>query len=71
MNYIKDFLQFALYLIFLIPLSYVLGNYFAKVFQGEKHILTSAFGKVEAGIYKILGVAQDHQMNWINRKDFR
>ncbi len=64
MNYIKDFLQFALYLIFLIPLSYVLGNYFAKVFQGEKHILTSAFGKVEAGIYKILGVAQDHQMSW-------
>ncbi len=64
MNYLNNFLQFALYIIILIPLSYLLGNYFAKVFQGEKHILSSALGKAEKLIYKILGIDKDSQMNW-------
>jgi K+-transporting ATPase ATPase A chain len=53
-----------LYIIILIPLSYLLGNYFAKVFQGEKHILSSALGEAEKLIYKILGIDKDSQMNW-------
>ncbi len=64
MNYLNNFLQFALYIIILIPLSYLLGNYFAKVFQGEKHILSSALGEAEKLIYKILGIDKDSQMNW-------
>jgi len=64
MQYTKDFLQFAVYLVFLIPLSYLLGNYFAKVFTGEKHLLTSLLGKVESKIYKVLGADHDRQMSW-------
>lgn len=64
MNYGQDFLQLALFLILLILLAYVLGNYFAKVFLGEKHFLTKTLGKVEATIYKLLRIAQDYQMNW-------
>jgi len=64
MNYGKDFLQLALFLILLILLAYILGNYFAKVFLGKKHFLTKILGKVEATIYKLLRIAHDYQMNW-------
>lgn len=64
MNFGKDLLQLLLFFIVLIPLAYFLGNYFAKVFLGEKHILTKVFAKAEFQIYKTLGIAFEHQMNW-------
>ena len=64
MNYLHDFLQLLLFLILLIPLSYILGNFFAKVFQGEKHFLQPVLGKFEDFLYRFSGIDAKHQMDW-------
>ncbi len=64
MNYLHDFLQLLLFLILLIPLSYILGNFFAKVFQGEKHFLQPVLGKFENFLYRFSGIDTQHQMDW-------
>ena len=64
MNYLHDFLQLLLFLILLIPLSYILGNFFAKVFQGEKHFLQPVLGKSENFLYRFSGIDTQHQMDW-------
>ncbi len=64
MNYLIDLLQFVVFLAVLIPLSYLLGNFIAKAFSGEKHFLSSVFGKTEERIYKILRIDSLHDMDW-------
>ncbi len=64
MNYLMDFIQLSMFLIILTALSPVLGNYFAKVFQGEKNFLSPLFSRFEKLLYKFLGIDPDHQMDW-------
>jgi potassium-transporting ATPase potassium-binding subunit len=40
-----------------------LGKYMARVFDGERHLL-SFMAPVERGIYRISGIHPDRQMNW-------
>jgi len=35
-----------------------------KVFSGEKHLLTPAFGWLERGIYRFCGIDSQEEMNW-------
>jgi potassium-transporting ATPase potassium-binding subunit len=64
MNYSNDLIQLIVYLAVLIPLSYLLGNYCAKVFGDEKHILKSILNPVEQFIYKLIKTEPLKEMEW-------
>jgi K+-transporting ATPase ATPase A chain len=59
-----DFIQIGLFLFALIGLSPVLGNYMAKVFSGEKHILKPVLGWMERLIYRFADVDAGEETNW-------
>lgn len=61
---INDYIQVFLFLFLLIALTPVLGSFMAKVLNGERNILSPAFGKPESFIYKITGVDTSQSMNW-------
>jgi K+-transporting ATPase ATPase A chain len=60
----SDFIQIALYLLLLISLTPVLGNYMYKVFTGQKHFMLFVWGKLEKLIYKLSGVHPETESNW-------
>lgn len=64
MNYLLDLLQFLIFLGVLTFLAYYIGNYFFKVVNGERNILSPLFNKPEKFIYKIFRVDEDEQMSW-------
>jgi len=64
MNYMTDLIQFVFFLVILTSLSVVCGNYFAKVFQGEKNFLSPLLSHFEKLIYKLLKINPDQQMDW-------
>lgn len=56
--------QYALYLVLLVILAIPLGKYISKVMNGEKVWLSKVIRPCEKGIYKILRVKEDEDMNW-------
>ena len=60
----NDWLQLLVYLGAMIGLTPLLGAWMAKVFNGERQILTPALGWLEAGIYKIARVDPKEEMTW-------
>ena len=58
-------LQLVLYMAVLVACVVPLGGYMAKVFQGERHILTPVLGWLESRIYSVLGTRPDTDMNWV------
>ena len=63
MNFM-DWLQIILYIVVLLLLVKPLGSYMAKVFQGERTLLSPIVGPVERLIYRILGIISDEEMSW-------
>lgn len=61
---INDFLQIGLYILLLAILTPLLGSFMAKVFKGERNILTPLFGRFEKLIYKISGINSQEEMSW-------
>ncbi len=61
----RDFLQLALFLGVLVALTPVLGKYMARVFQGERTLLTPILGPVERLTYKLGGVDATKEMSWL------
>ncbi len=59
-----DIIQILFFIAVLTALAPILGSFFAKVFMGEKNILTPIFGKLEAAIYKLSGINPLDEMNW-------
>ena len=59
-----DFIQIVLFVFALIGLTPILGNYMAKVFSGEKHILKPVLGWLERIIYRLAGVDHREETNW-------
>jgi potassium-transporting ATPase potassium-binding subunit len=58
-----NWIQLVVYLGVLFALAPFLGKYMARVFGGERHIL-SFLGPVERFIYKATGVRPERQMTW-------
>lgn len=63
---INEILQIVLFLVLLILLAPPLGKYMAKVFQGEKNILTPFLSKFENYFYKLMRIYPKEEMNWKN-----
>ncbi|MBB6214175.1 K+-transporting ATPase ATPase A chain [Anaerosolibacter carboniphilus] len=56
--------QIVLYLVILVLLGKPLGKYMAKVYEGEKVILSPVLTPIENFIYRLIGTEKDHEMNW-------
>ncbi len=63
MNYF-DYFQIFVYLLLLVALTPLLGNYMFKVFDNRPFKGKGIFSWLEKGIYKLIGVKSDSQMNW-------
>lgn len=63
MNYF-DYLQLFVYLLLLVALTPLIGNYMFKVFDNKPFKTKGIFSGLENGIYKIIGVKSDSQQNW-------
>jgi potassium-transporting ATPase potassium-binding subunit len=59
-----DFIQIVLFVFVLIGLTPILGNYMAKVFNGENHILKPVLGWLERILYRLAGVDNREETNW-------
>lgn len=56
--------QYMIYLAILVALAIPLGAYMGKVMNGEKVFLTPVLAPVERGIYRLLRVDPQEEMNW-------
>ena len=56
--------QVLLFMVVLTASVPLLGSYMAKVYQGERHLLSPVFGWLERGIYKLCGMNPEQEMNW-------
>lgn len=63
MNYF-DYFQVFIYLLLLVVLTPVFGNYMFKVFDKRPFKAKGAFSWLENGIYKVIGVKSESQMDW-------
>ncbi len=61
---INEIIQIILYIVLLIVLAPPLGKFMAKVFKGEKNILTPVFGKIESSFYRLMRINPKEEMNW-------
>jgi K+-transporting ATPase ATPase A chain len=59
-----SFLQLTIYLAILILLAKPLGDYMARVYQGERTFLDRVLGPVERFIYRISGIDPQTEMDW-------
>ena len=57
-------MQIGLYVVLLLMLAKPLGEYMARVYEGERTFLTSALGWLERGILRLLGVRPDAESDW-------
>ena len=61
---INGILQILLYFGLLLLLVRPLGAYMARVFGGERTLLTPIFGPAERGFLRLFGVRADEDMRW-------
>lgn len=57
-------MQIAIYMIVLTALVKPLGSYMAKIYLGERTLLSPVFGPIERGIYRLSGVDANHETSW-------
>lgn len=57
-------IQMVMYCLILILLAVPLGRYIGKVMNGEKVFLSKLLVPAENGIYKLLKINQEEEMNW-------
>ncbi len=57
-------LQIALFFGVLLLTVKPLGAFMARVFSGERTVLSPLFGPVERGLYKLFGVRENDSMKW-------
>ncbi|MFA5045386.1 MAG: potassium-transporting ATPase subunit KdpA [Paludibacter sp.] len=63
MNYF-DYLQVFVYLLLLVALTPLIGNYMFKVFDNKPFKAKGIFSWLETSIYKTIGLKPDNQQNW-------
>ncbi|MBL8705684.1 MAG: potassium-transporting ATPase subunit KdpA [Rhodospirillales bacterium] len=60
----NGWLQIAAYFIVLTALSMPLGRFMARIFAGERNVLSSVLGPVERGLYRLAGVDAAREQHW-------
>ncbi len=64
MSYITDLIQLIIFVGILVAFSVPLGNFFAKVFRGERNFLSPVFSKIESAFYRLVRIDSGYQMDW-------
>lgn len=59
-----DFVQITLYLGLLIVCTPFLGSYMARVFRGERNLLSFVLRPVENGLYRLIGLNNTTEQDW-------
>ncbi len=59
-----EWLQTALFFLVLLATVKPLGGFMARLFQGERTLLSPVLGPVERLIYRVCGVSQEDEMDW-------
>jgi K+-transporting ATPase ATPase A chain len=59
-----DILQILVFFTLLTLLAKFLGGYMAKIYQGERTILSPLFVPLENKIHRLTGIEKDAEMNW-------
>jgi potassium-transporting ATPase potassium-binding subunit len=60
----QGWLQIAVFAAVLLACVPLLGNYMARVFTGERVLLSRVLGPVERGIYRAIGVDVSREQDW-------
>ena len=63
---INGWAQIALYSVLLILLTKPFGGYLTRVFAGERTFLSPVLRPLEAGLYRICGVAEAEEQHWVS-----
>ena len=58
-----DFFQLIFFFAILVMVSPLLGNFLARVFSGQPHLLSRPLGWLERLLYKFAGIAPDKEMS--------
>src|SRR3984885_11989224 len=58
-------IQILLYCAIIIAITPVLGSYMTRIFNGEPTFLSPILRPVEVAIYKIAGVDERREQNWL------
>ena len=61
---ISGILQIALYCLVLLALTRPVGAYMARVFSGERTLMSPVLKPVERLFYRLMGVREDEDMRW-------
>ncbi|MBN8620094.1 MAG: potassium-transporting ATPase subunit KdpA [Anaerolineae bacterium] len=59
-----EVLQIVVYFGLLVPCVMVLGGYMARVFSGERTLLSGVLSPLEKGLYRLAGVDANEEQNW-------
>jgi K+-transporting ATPase ATPase A chain len=59
-----DILQILVFFSLLTLVAKFLGRYMARVYQGERTMLSPVFAPLENGIYRVTGIDKNAEMNW-------
>lgn len=59
-----DWVQFTLFFVVLFALVVPVGRFMARIYRGEKTIISPVSGPVERWILKISGIKEEDEMNW-------
>ena len=62
---INGWIQIALYCVILIALTKPFGGYLARVFNGERTVLSPVLGWLERGVYRLSGVDPAEEQHWL------
>jgi K+-transporting ATPase ATPase A chain len=62
---LNGWIQIAIYFVVLTALVVPLGRYMARVFEGERTVLSPVLRPVEVLLYRIAGVDETREQNWI------
>ena len=61
---LNGWIQIAVYCAVVIALVKPLGGYMTRVFNGERTLLSFAFGPLERGIYRVAGTSERAEQHW-------
>jgi K+-transporting ATPase ATPase A chain len=61
----NGWIQIALYCVIIIAITRPFGGYLARVFGGERTLLSPVLGPLERGLYRLAGVDPDEEQHWL------
>jgi K+-transporting ATPase ATPase A chain len=59
-----DFIQIAVFILVLMILTPLIGRYIARVFLGQRTLLSPVMGNIERIVYRLSGIEAQTMMNW-------